>query len=79
MTAVPGDLVQAALRVGRGLGKDVEFHVYDGADNRPLAGVGSTEAEAIADLHERLEDLLCPECKSGPGEPHGLHCSLGHD
>lgn len=50
--------------------------LYDGADDRPIAGMGSTEAEAIADLKLALEDLLCPECKSGPGEPHSIHCSL---
>lgn len=48
--------------------------LYDGADNRPLAGMGSTEAEALADLQERILDLLCPQCGSGPGEPHSVHC-----
>lgn len=52
--------------------------LYDGADDRPIAGMGSTEAEAIADLKLALEDLLCPECQSGPGEPHSIHCSLEH-
>lgn len=57
----------------------IDDDTYDGApDARPMAGIGSTEAEAIADLMERLEDLLCPECKSGPGEPHSMHCSLEH-
>ena len=48
--------------------------IYDPADQHPLAGAGSTEAEAIADLMERLADLACPECGSGPGEPHSVHC-----
>lgn len=48
--------------------------IYDGGSQSPLAGVGSTEAEALADLKERLEDLSCPECGSGPGEPHSVHC-----
>ena len=58
----------------------IDDDVYDGAAHRPLAGVGSTEAEALADLQERLDELyqLCPECKSGPGEPHSVHCSREH-
>jgi hypothetical protein len=40
------------------------------------AGSGATEAEAIADLKEQLDYLFCPECNSGPGEPHSNHCSL---
>lgn len=50
--------------------------IYDGADARPLAGVGPTEAEAIADLMDAIEDMTCPYCKSGPGEPHWNQCEL---
>ena len=34
--------------------------LYDPADQHPLAGMGSTRDEAIADLWLRLDDLLCP-------------------
>lgn len=27
---------------------------------------------------EQIDALLCPECKSGPGEEHSIHCSLEH-
>lgn len=52
--------------------------IYDGADDRPIAGMGSTEAEALADLNEKLDDMTCPWCKSGPGEKHSIHCELEH-
>ena len=53
----------------------IDDDLYDGADRRPLAGLGSTEAEALADLRERMEDMgLFCRCGSGPGEPHSIHC-----
>lgn len=40
---------------------------------------------AIDDLASALDRKIspqewqfCPECNSGPGEPHSLHCSLEH-
>ena len=35
----------------------IDDYIYDGADHRPIAGVGSTEAEAIADLMAWLEEM----------------------
>lgn len=32
--------------------------LYDGGDDYPVAGVGSTEAEALADIKIRLHDML---------------------
>lgn len=56
----------------------IDDDTYDGAPDSKMrfTGIGATEAEAVADLKEQIADLLCPECGSGPGEPHSLHCPL---
>ena len=47
--------------------------LYDGADPRPIAGVGSTEHEAITDLCDRLYDLKLYEYIPSTYEPDYEH------
>lgn len=73
-----------SIRTGRhSTPAGIEWHAidenfYDGGDVWPVMGIGWTREEALADLAEQIDALLCPECKSGPGEEHSIHCSLEH-